>query len=303
MVHHWIEGTNTRSETRDRFTTVSPAHDTTVGDYALGTASDIDRAVRAARVAFDAGPWPRMSGQERASILNATADLIDTHNDDLARLETLESGKPITQAKAEMNAAADLWRYAATLARHTCGEAYNSLGENKLGLVLREPAGVVGMITPWNFPLLIISQKLPFALSVGCTAVIKPSELTPGTTLQLAALAHDAGVPKGVINVVTGLGASVGSRLSEHPDVDVISFTGSTAVGRQVAAAAGRNLKRCSLELGGKNPPYHIRGRRPGCCTGSSRVWRLLQHGRVLQQWQSTPAGRAYCPGIHRTCD
>ncbi|MDE2827777.1 MAG: aldehyde dehydrogenase family protein [Bacteroidota bacterium] len=254
MVHHWIGGTNTRSETGDRFTTVSPAHDATVGDYALGTASDIDRAVRAARVAFDAGPWPRMSGQERASILNATADLIDTHNDDLARLETLESGKPITQAKAEMNAAADLWRYAATLARHTCGEAYNSLGENKLGLVLREPAGVVGMITPWNFPLLIISQKLPFALSVGCTAVIKPSELTPGTTLQLAGLAHDAGVPKGVINVVTGLGASVGSRLSEHPDVDVISFTGSTAVGRQVAAAAGRNLKRCSLELGGKNP-------------------------------------------------
>jgi betaine-aldehyde dehydrogenase len=195
-----------------------------------------------------------MSGQERASILNATADLIDTHNDDLARLETLESGKPITQAKAEMNAAADLWRYAATLARHTCGEAYNSLGENKLGLVLREPAGVVGMITPWNFPLLIISQKLPFALSVGCTAVIKPSELTPGTTLQLAALAHEAGVPGGVINVVTGLGESVGNRLSEHPDIDVISFTGSTAVGRQVAATASRNLKRCSLELGGKNP-------------------------------------------------
>ena len=312
MVHHWIGGKNTRSETGDRFTTVSPAHDTTVGDYALGTSSDIDKAVQVARTAFDAGPWPRMSGQERARILNATADLIDSHVDDLARLETLESGKPITQAKAEMSAAADLWRYAATLARHTFGDAYNSLGENKLGLVLREPAGVVGMITPWNFPLLIISQKLPFALSVGCTAVIKPSELTPGTTVQLAALAHEAGVPGGVINVVTGLGVSVGSRLSEHPDIDVISFTGSTAVGRQVAATASRNLKRCSLELGGKNPHiifadadldaaldpvvFGVYFNMGECCNSGSRLLldeRIAQEftERVIQLARTVPVG------------
>lgn len=312
MGKHWIDGKFVRSERGDLFTTVSPAHDTTVDDYALGTEQDVHTAVQSARAAFDSGPWPRMSGQERAHVLNATADLIHSHCDELAKLETLESGKPITQAKGEMETAVDLWRYAATLARHTIGEAYNNLGENKLGLVLREPAGVVGLITPWNFPLLIISQKLPFALAVGCAAVIKPSELTPGTTLKLAYLAHEAGVPPGVINIVTGFGDPVGASLAEHKDIDVISFTGSTAVGRKVAAAAGKNLKRCSLELGGKNPHiifsdadldaaldpvvFGVYFNMGECCNSGSRL--LLQESiaeefteRILELARTVPVG------------
>jgi len=254
MGKHWINGKFLRSEMKDLFTTVSPAHDTTVGEYALGTAEDVHRAVLAARTAFDTGPWTQMSGQERASILTQIGDQLKAHCREFAELETLESGKPITQSIDEVHAAADLWHYAATLARHTAGETYNTLGENKLGLIMREPCGVVGLITPWNFPLLILSQKLPYALAVGCTAVIKPSEFTPGTTLKLASIAHESGVPPGVINVVTGFGDPVGIALSEHTGIDVISFTGSTEVGRLVASAAGKNLKRCSLELGGKNP-------------------------------------------------
>ncbi|MCY4001328.1 MAG: aldehyde dehydrogenase family protein [Bacteroidetes bacterium] len=254
MEKHWIGGKYVRAELGDQFTTVSPAHDTTVNSYALGTAKDIHRAVQSAREAFDSGPWPHMSGKERADILINIAHQILANCDELAELETLESGKPITQAHDEIKTAVDVWHYAATLARQLSGETYNHLGPQKLGFVLREPAGVVGLITPWNFPLLIISQKLPFALAAGCTSVIKPSELTPGTTLKLASYAHEAGVPSGVINVVTGFGDPVGACLSEQPDIDVISFTGSTEVGRKVAATAGKNLKRCSLELGGKNP-------------------------------------------------
>ncbi len=312
MGKHWINGKFIRGEQGDLFTTVSPAHDTTVGSYALGTDQDVHKAVQSARSAFDSGPWPHMSGQERAQILNATADLISSHCDELAKLETLESGKPITQAKGEIETAVDLWRYAATLARHTIGEAYNNLGETKLGLVLREPAGVVGLITPWNFPLLIISQKLPFALAVGCTAVIKPSELTPGTTLKLATLAHEAGVPSGVINIVTGFGDPMGSSLAEHKDIDVISFTGSTAVGSKVAAFAGKHLKRCSLELGGKNPHiifadadldaaldpvvFGVYFNMGECCNSGSRL--LLQESiadefseRVLELARTVPVG------------
>jgi len=319
MGKHWINGSYIRGKSGDIFTTVSPAHDKTIGDYALGTVEDVDVAVQAARSAFDRGPWPRLSGRERADILLKTADQIRRNRDDLAKIETLESGKPITQAKAEMDAAVDLWRYAATLARHTAGEAYNTLGESKLGLVMREPAGVAGLITPWNFPLLIISQKLPFALAVGCTAVIKPSELTPGTTLKLADLAHEAGVPAGAINVVTGFGDPVGACLSEHKDIDVISFTGSTAVGRKIATAAGKNLKRCALELGGKNPHiifsdadldaaldpvvFGVYFNMGECCNSGSRL--LLQENiaqefteRVIELARTVPVGDPLDPEI-----
>ena len=195
-----------------------------------------------------------MPGKRRARLLQRVGARIRKERDALAHLEVMESGKPISQATGEMVAAADLWDYASTLCRHMRGDTYNTLGSDKLGLVLREPAGVVGMITPWNFPLLIISQKLPFALAAGCTAVVKPSELTPGTTHALTAILHEEGIPDGVVNVVNGYGAPTGARLVQHADVDVLSFTGSTKVGREVAAAAGRNLKRVSLELGGKNP-------------------------------------------------
>ncbi len=248
----WINGESVLTD--ECLTTVSPAHDTPVASYTLAGPSEVDIAIAAARKAFDEGPWPYVKGRDKAIILNRVAALIDENAKLLARLETLESGKPISQAMGEMKAASYLWQYAATLAHNVHGDTYNNLGKNKLGLVLREPAGVVGMITPWNFPLLIISQKLPFALAAGCTVVAKPSELTPGTTLRLAELAAEAGVPSGVINVVTGYGNPVGSHLAAHADLDAISFTGSTVVGRTIAARAGHNLKKVSLELGGKNP-------------------------------------------------
>ncbi len=245
----WVE-----AESGERFRRESPAHDVPVGEYPVADAADVDRAVSAARRAFDEGPWPRLNGADRARVLLRVAELIRRDKLDLAYIETLESGKPIKQARDEMEWAAGLWDYSATLARHVYGDTYNSLGESTMGLVFREPIGVVGMITPWNFPLLIISQKLPFALAVGCTAVVKPSELTPGTTLKLGELLAEAGLPPGVVNVLSGYGDPAGRRLAEHAAVDMISFTGSTAVGKLVMSAATGNLKKVGLELGGKNP-------------------------------------------------
>jgi betaine-aldehyde dehydrogenase len=248
-----VDGEDVEALAGERFARESPAHDTVVATYPQGQAADVDRAVTAARRAFDDGPWPRLSGAERAQVLLRTAELIRRDAAGLARTEALESGKPISQALGEVEGTAGLWEYAATLARHSYGDAHSALGQQVLGLVLNEPVGVVAMITPWNFPLLIVSQKLPFALAVGCTAAIKPSNLTSGTTVQLARLLREAGLPDGVVNVVTGRGG-VGSALVSHPGVDMVSFTGSTEVGRIIAREAGALLKRTELELGGKNP-------------------------------------------------
>jgi betaine-aldehyde dehydrogenase len=248
-----IDGREVEAADGSSFERTSPAHDVVVGRYARAGAQDVDKAVRAARRAFDEGPWPRRAGVERARVLARTSELIRRERVDLARLEALESGKPITQALEEVDASADLWEYAAGLARHSYGDAHNDLGQDVLAMVVNEPVGVVSVITPWNFPLLIVSQKLPFALAAGCTAVVKPSELTAGTTARLGRLLMEAGLDDGVVNVVTGQGG-VGAAMASHPDTDMVSFTGSTAVGRKVAAAAGQQLKRVELELGGKNP-------------------------------------------------
>ena len=249
-----IDGQWVEAQSGTRYHRDSPAHGVAVGTYPEAGKEDVDQAVTAAKKAFDEGTWSNMPGAQRAKIIHRVAEIIREDADDLAYVETLESGKPISQARGEMASTAELWEYAATLARHTYGDSYNTLGEQMLGLILREPIGVVGMITPWNFPLLIISQKLPFALAAGCTAVVKPSELTPGTTLRLGRILHEAGVPNGVVNMVTGFGLPAGARIAEHPDVDMISFTGSTAVGKHIVAASQGNLKKVSLELGGKNP-------------------------------------------------
>ena len=248
-----IAGENTEASDGGRFERRSPGSDDIVSTYPQATSQDVDRAVSAARRAFDEGTWPLASGAERAAVLHRVSELIRRDADLLARTEVVESGKPITQARGEVDATAGLWEYAATLARHSYGDAHNGLGSNVLGLVVHEPVGVVAMITPWNFPVLIISQKLPIALAVGCTAVIKPSNLTSGTTVHLASLLHEAGLPDGVVNVVTGSG-KIGAALCQHPGVDMISFTGSTQVGRVIARDAGEALKRVELELGGKNP-------------------------------------------------
>jgi acyl-CoA reductase-like NAD-dependent aldehyde dehydrogenase len=232
----------------------SPAHDLVVAVYAKAGVIDAERAIEAARRAFDFGPWTKMKGAERATILRKVADLILDRKHVLAEMETLENGKPLAQSLAEIEGSADLWQYAATLARNLHGDSYNTLGENTLGVVLRDPIGVVSVITPWNFPFLIVSQKLPFALAAGCTAVVKPAEVTSGTTVMLGQILIDAGMPPGAVNILVGQGSVVGDVLVTHVDVDMLSFTGSTGVGKAAVAKSAATLKKVSMELGGKNP-------------------------------------------------
>ncbi|MET3646054.1 aldehyde dehydrogenase family protein [Phyllobacterium ifriqiyense] len=249
-----IDGRWTNGAAGDVIERKSPGHGVVVSRYQAGTKVDAERAIAAARSAFDTGPWPYMTGAERSNILLKAADLIAARADELAYLDCIESGKPISQANAELGGAVDIWRYAAALGRDLHGESYNTLGDGTLGVVLREAIGVVSIITPWNFPFLIVSQKLPFALAAGCTAVVKPSELTSGSTLLLGEILMEAGVPSGVVNIIVGTGPEVGAPMTTHPHVDMVSFTGSTGVGRLTMANAAQTLKKVSLELGGKNP-------------------------------------------------
>lgn len=245
----WVGGEGGRTLER-----VAPGHGVTVSRYAQAGVGDTERAILAARKAFEDGPWPRMTGAERSNILLKAASLIEARLEEIAFLDAVEAGKPITQVRGEINGAIDIWRYAAALGRDLHGESYNTLGEGTLGVVLREAIGVVSIITPWNFPFLIVAQKLPFALAAGCTCVVKPSELTSGSTLVLGEILIEAGVPAGVVNILVGTGAEVGAVMTTHPAVDMVSFTGSTGVGRLTMANAAQTLKKVSLELGGKNP-------------------------------------------------
>lgn len=231
---------------------LSPSSGHLVARFAEGQADDVDRAVQAARAAFDMGPWPHMDAAGRASVLQRVAALVSDNLERLARIEVEEVGKPIRFARQDVATVVALFNYAAGLAMQLHGLAYSSIGANRTGIVLREPVGVVGLIIPWNFPVETLAKKLPFALAAGCTCVVKPSELTSGTALELASLAMEAGMPPGVMNVVTGYGHIAGTALSAHPGVDMLSFTGSTRVGRQVIARAGEHLARSSVELGGK---------------------------------------------------
>ena len=192
----WIDGREVAGE-GETIERRSPAHGVVVTRVPRGRAGDARRAIASARKAFDAGRWPHETASIRARVLLKVADLIDRDRETLAILDTLESGKPIAQARSEIEGAADIWRYAASLARELSGESYANLGPDRLGLVLREPIGVVSIITPWNFPLLIVSQKLPFALAAGCACVVKPSEMTSASTLHLGLLLAEAGLPEG----------------------------------------------------------------------------------------------------------
>ncbi|TIN19127.1 MAG: aldehyde dehydrogenase family protein [Mesorhizobium sp.] len=231
----------------------SPGHGFAVSRYAQAGAAEVDAAVQAAHKAFEAGAWPRMKASERAAVLLKAADLIEGRLEEIARLDALESGKPIAQARGEIGGAVDIWRYAASLARTLHGESYANLGDDMLGVVLREPIGVVSIITPWNFPFLIVSQKLPFALAAGCTAVVKPSEMTSASTFVLGDILLQAGLPTGVVNILAGLGSDVGAPMVSHPLVEMVSFTGSTRARKMTMAAASSSLKKVSMELGGKN--------------------------------------------------
>jgi betaine-aldehyde dehydrogenase len=249
-----IDGEWREAESGERIVRMSPAHDVAVSETPRGGVVDADLAVAAARRAFDDGRWSALSGADRATVLLKAAALIRERRDEIALLETLESGKPIVQSRGEVDGAAGIFDYAAGQARALHGDSFNNLGENMFGLVTREPIGVVAVITPWNFPFFILCERVPFILASGCTVVSKPSELTSGTTLLLGQILIDAGLPKGVFNVLTGPGSLVGARLANHEDVDMISFTGSTEVGRGTLQASAGNMKKVGLELGGKNP-------------------------------------------------
>ena len=233
----------------------SPAHDVPVTECARCSEDDVNIAVSSARSAFDDRRWSGLSGSQRAAVLLNAGKLIRERNNEIAYWETLETGKPISQTLGEVAGCADMFEYASGLARTIHGDSFNNLGDDLFGVVTREPVGVVALITPWNFPFLILCERVPYILASGCTLVAKPSEVTPATTVLLAEIMAEAGLPDGVMNVVTGSGSVVGQALCEHNQVDMISCTGSTAVGRNVIRASGEtNFKKLGLELGGKNP-------------------------------------------------
>ncbi|MGW6399204.1 aldehyde dehydrogenase [Streptomyces sp. NPDC055134] len=237
------------------YAAVSPRDGQVLAQVADGGAAEVDAAVAAARRAFDTGPWPRLAPADRGRALLRLADLLEERRDRLALTVSLEMGKPITDAyDIELRAAVNTFRFYGQLADKLTDESPHT-APDALALVTREPAGVVGAVVPWNFPLTIASWKVAPALAAGCTVVLKPSENSPLSALQLGRLATEAGLPPGVLNVVTGDGPTAGRALGLHPDVDVLAFTGSTAVGRHfLHYAADSNLKRVWLELGGKSP-------------------------------------------------
>ncbi|MFD3475190.1 aldehyde dehydrogenase [Streptomyces sp. NPDC058695] len=237
------------------YAAVSPRDGQILAQVADGGAAEADAAVAAARRAFDAGPWPRLAPADRGRALLRLADLLEERRDRLALTVSLEMGKPITDAyDIELRAAVNTFRFYGQLADKLTDESPHT-APDALALVTREPAGVVGAVVPWNFPLTIASWKVAPALAAGCTVVLKPSENSPLSALQLGRLATEAGLPPGVLNVVTGDGPTAGRAIGLHPDVDVLAFTGSTAVGRHfLHYAADSNLKRVWLELGGKSP-------------------------------------------------
>jgi acyl-CoA reductase-like NAD-dependent aldehyde dehydrogenase len=216
--------------------------------------ADVDAAVAAARAAFDSGPWRRMTGVERSRLMRRLAGLIADNAERIAVIETTDNGKLIREMEGQLRGLADHYHYFAGAADKIHGETLPSDRPNFFIYTLREPVGVVGAITPWNSPVLLMSWKLAPALATGCTFVVKPAEQAPASTLEFAALVEEAGFPPGVFNVITGFGEDAGAALASHPGVDKVAFTGSTAVGRSVMKGAADHLARVSLELGGKSP-------------------------------------------------
>ncbi|MER7480128.1 aldehyde dehydrogenase [Streptomyces sp. NPDC126510] len=251
---HHIDGTD-EAGGGAAFPVVSPRDGRVLAEVADGGAAEVDAAVAAARRAFDTGPWPRLAPAERGRTLLRLADLLEERREELALTVSLEMGKPIADAYGiELRAVITTFRWYGQLADKLTDESPHT-APDALALVTREPAGVVGAVVPWNFPLTLAGWKVAPALAAGCTVVLKPSENSPLSALLLGRLATEAGLPPGVLNVVTGDGPTAGRALGLHPDVDVLAFTGSTAVGRHfLRYAADSNLKRVWLELGGKSP-------------------------------------------------
>ena len=294
-----IDGKWVPARSGKTFPVVDPSSGGPIARVAEAAAEDVDLAVAAARRAFESGPWARMAPSQRGKLLWRLAELLEQHNDGFAEIESVDNGKPFAVARvADVPLAVDMFRYMGGWATKIRGTTISlSLPGEYHSYTLREPVGVVGQIIPWNFPLLMAAWKLAPALATGCTVVLKVAEQTPLSALRLGDLILEAGFPDGVVNILTGFGETAGAALAAHPDVDKVAFTGSTEVGKLIVKAAAGNLKRLTLELGGKSPaivfpdadlPRAIAGTASAiffnhgqcCCAGS----RLYAHESVFDE-------------------
>jgi len=305
------------------FPTYNPATGDVLANVAEGDAEDINRAVAAARAAFDTGPWSKITPSERGKLIWKLADLVEKHAEEFAQLESLDNGKPLTIARvADIPGTVDMFRYMAGWATKIEGNtiSLSAHGAKFLAYTLREPVGVVGQIIPWNFPLMMASWKLGPALATGCCVVLKPAEQTPLSALLLGELIQEAGIPDGVVNIVPGYGETAGAALAAHPKVDKIAFTGSTEVGKLILKAAAGNLKKVSLELGGKSPNIvfqdaDIDATIPGaamaiffnhgqcCCAGSRLYIEDKQFDKVVDGVSQLASKIRIGPGLEPTTD
>jgi phenylacetaldehyde dehydrogenase len=251
-----IGGKWTDAKSGKTFEVINPADGQVIAHVAAGEKEDIDLAVAAARDAFDNGPWTKMTPAQRAKLIWKLGDAIDANADELALIETLDNGKPLKIARiADVAGSAEKLRYYAGWATKITGNTLDtSLPGSFHAFTLREPVGVCGLIVPWNFPLMMAISKIAPALAAGCTVILKPAEQTPLSAIRLGELIQEVGFPDGVINIVTGFGETAGAAIVDHPGVDKVSFTGSTEVGKLILKSATGNLKRVTLELGGKSP-------------------------------------------------
>lgn len=321
-----IDGEWVPAASGKRLEVTNPATGEKLSSVAEGDSEDVQRAVIAARRAFESGPWSKVTTSERGKMIWKLADLLEAHLDEFAELESLDNGKPrAVAAAADVPLAVDLLRYMAGWATKIEG---NTLpisvpympGAEFHSYTHREPVGVVGQIIPWNFPLLMAAWKLGPALATGCTVVLKVAEETPMTAIRLGHLIQEAGIPDGVVNIITGYGETAGAALAAHPDVDKVAFTGSTEVGKLIVQAAGQsNLKKVSLELGGKSPNIilpdaDLAAAIPGaanaiffnhgqcCCAGSRLYVHRSQYDEVVQGIAEHAKSIQMGPGMHPDC-
>jgi aldehyde dehydrogenase (NAD+) len=253
MYHLIINGERVESVSGETFTTYNPATGEPVAKVAKGTKEDAERAIQAARQAFDYGKWRHFPVNKRARILNKIASIMRSRFNELVELEILDTGKALSAAQGQvMQAIEDFEFYASAIVGHR--GAVNNMPGAFHNFTEKEPVGVCAQIIPWNYPLMMAAWKIAPAIAAGCSVVVKPASLTPLTCIVLVEICHEAGVPEGVVNVVTGSGSEVGNYLVEHPLVDKVAFTGSTPVGKNIMEKASKTLKRVTLELGGKSP-------------------------------------------------
>ena len=250
---NYVNGQWVSSASGETFPVYDPSTEEVIAQVASSNAEDTDKAVKAARAAFDSGPWPATTAQDRGRILFRLAEKIRQNAAQLSELECRNTGKPIVEAEFDIADVATCFEYYGGLANKVTGNV-NPVPANALSFTMREPIGVAGQIIPWNYPLLMAAWKLAPAISAGCTCVLKPAEQTPLTALEFANWLEEAGLPPGVVNIVNGFGETAGAAIVAHPNVDKIAFTGSAAIGKIIVKSAADTLKRVTLELGGKSP-------------------------------------------------